>query len=252
MWRSLFLQTPRQIQLCGSFLSTCNWTSPKSDWAASVTLTKKGRKGSETWWGEWILARFATRTFPWMLLCSIHIVHGVGCSINLNLAYCCSFVFWKEGWSLHEVKSTRGEVRERSPGSPVSPMRPGESPDGQERRRRCPTFLPEGQATQDVEFSPMSRGIASHRGPGTPAEQSQQSPVATGGGGLGPPDYAVRLAMEPFLQNMAQVVGELVGVCRGLSSMRKKSIGKTCQKSGYPLLQKRTFGLGLDPSYSPE
>ena len=150
------------------------------------------------------------------------------------------------------MKSTRGEVRERSPGSPVSPMRPGESPDGQERRRRCPTFLPEGQATQDVEFSPMSRGIASHRGPGTPAEQSQQSPVATGGGGLGPPDYAVRLAMEPFLQNMAQVVGELVGVCRGLSSMRKKSIGKTCQKSGYPLLQKRTFGLGLDPSYSPE
>lgn len=107
------------------------------------------------------------------------------------------------------MKSTRG-VRERSPGrSPVSPMRPGESPDGQERRRRCPTFLPENQATQDVEFSPMSRGIASHRGPGTlPAEESQQSPVATGGGGLDPPDYAVRLAMEPFLQNMAQVVGE--------------------------------------------
>lgn len=93
------------------------------------------------------------------------------------------------------MKSTRGEVRERSPGrSPVSPMRPGESPDGQERRRRRhrPTFLPEGQATQDVEFSPMSRGIASHRGPGTPAEQSHQSPVATGGGGLDPPpDYAV-------------------------------------------------------------
>lgn len=88
-------------------------------------------------------------------------------------------------------------------------MRPGESPDGQERRRRRPTFLPEGQATQDVEFSPMSRGIASHRGPGTPAEQSQQSPVATGGGGLDPPpDYAVRSAMEAFLQNMAQVVGE--------------------------------------------
>lgn len=90
-------------------------------------------------------------------------------------------------------------------------MRPGESPDGQERRRRRhrPTFLPEGQATQDVEFSPMSRGIASHRGPGTPAEQSHQSPVATGGGGLDPPpDYAVRSAMEAFLQNMAQVVGE--------------------------------------------
>ena len=38
--------TPRQIQFESeaSFLSTCNWTSPKSDWAAPVTLTKKGRK----------------------------------------------------------------------------------------------------------------------------------------------------------------------------------------------------------------
>ena len=32
-------------------LATCNWTSPKSDWAALVTLTRKGRKVSKTWWG---------------------------------------------------------------------------------------------------------------------------------------------------------------------------------------------------------
>ena len=57
MWWSLFLWTPRQINLSGSILSTCNWTSPKSDWAAPVTLTKKGRKVSKTWWGEWIIGR---------------------------------------------------------------------------------------------------------------------------------------------------------------------------------------------------
>ena len=55
MWQSVFLWTPRQIQLSGSFLSTCNWMSPKSDWAAPVTLTKKGRKVSKTWWVKWIL-----------------------------------------------------------------------------------------------------------------------------------------------------------------------------------------------------
>ena len=55
VWQSLFLCTPRQIQLSSSFLFTCNWTSPKSDWAALVTLTKKGRKVSKTWWGEWII-----------------------------------------------------------------------------------------------------------------------------------------------------------------------------------------------------
>ena len=52
MWQSLFLCTPRLIQLSSSFLSTCNWTSPKSDWAAPVTLTKKGRKASKAWWHD--------------------------------------------------------------------------------------------------------------------------------------------------------------------------------------------------------
>ena len=52
MWQSLLLGTPRQIQLSSSFLSTCNWTSPKSDWAAPVTLTKKGRKFSKAWWHD--------------------------------------------------------------------------------------------------------------------------------------------------------------------------------------------------------
>ena len=46
---------PLHIQLSSSFLFTCNWTSPKSDWAALVTLTKKGRKVSKTWWDEWII-----------------------------------------------------------------------------------------------------------------------------------------------------------------------------------------------------
>ena len=55
VWQSLFLCTPRQIQLSSSFLFTCNWTSPKSDCSALVTLTKKGRKVSKTWWDEWII-----------------------------------------------------------------------------------------------------------------------------------------------------------------------------------------------------
>ena len=108
--------------------------------------------------------------------------------------------------------------RERSPGR-GSASQPGGSPDGPERRRRRPTVQVEGQATQEEFCSPMSPGISSHRGPGTvPVEQPQQA-VAPGlggsGGGLGaPPGYAdfvtsaVRSAMEPFLQNMAQVVGE--------------------------------------------
>ena len=109
--------------------------------------------------------------------------------------------------------------RERSPGR-GSASQPGGSPDGPERRRRRPTVQVEGQATQEEFSSPMSPGISSHRGPGTvPVEQPQQAvPPGLGGsdgGGLGaPPGYAdfvtsaVRSAMEPFLQNMAQVVGE--------------------------------------------
>ena len=109
--------------------------------------------------------------------------------------------------------------RERSPGR-GSASQPGGSPDGPERRRRRPTVQVEGEATQEEFSSPMSPGISSHRGPGTvPVEQPQQAvPPGLGGsdgGGLGaPPGYAdfvtsaVRSAMEPFLQNMAQVVGE--------------------------------------------
>ena len=109
--------------------------------------------------------------------------------------------------------------RERSPGR-GSASQPGGSPDGPERRRRRPTVQVEGQAIQEGFSSPMSPGISSHRGPGTvPVEQPQQAvPPGLGGsdgGGLGaPPGYAdfvtsaVRSAMEPFLQNMAQVVGE--------------------------------------------
>ena len=65
------------------------------------------------------------------------------------------------------------------------------------------------------------QGISSHRVPGTvPVEQPQQavppglSGGSSGGGRGAPPGYAefvtaaVRSAMEPFLQNMAQVVGE--------------------------------------------
>ena len=109
--------------------------------------------------------------------------------------------------------------RERSPGR-GSASQPGGSPDGPERRRRRPTVQVEGQATQEEFSSPMSPRMSSHRGPGTvPVEQPQQAvPPGLGGsdgGGLGaPPGYAdfvtsaVRSAMEPFLQNMAQVVGE--------------------------------------------
>ena len=109
--------------------------------------------------------------------------------------------------------------RERSPGRGSASQRGG-SPDGPERRRRRPTVQVEGQATQEEFSSPMSPGISSHRGPGTvPVEQPQQAvPPGLGGsdgGGLGaPPGYAdfvtsaVRSAMEPFLQNMARVVGE--------------------------------------------
>ena len=120
--------------------------------------------------------------------------------------------------------TARGETRERSPSgrnpwSPVSSS--GGNPDGPERRRRRPTVQIEGQTTQEEFSSSGNPGISSHRGPGTvPVEQPQQAvpPGLSGGsdgGGLGaPPGYsefvtaAVRSAMEPFLQNMAQVVGE--------------------------------------------
>eukprot|EP00434_Breviolum_minutum_P015132 symbB.v1.2.013345.t1/scaffold939.1/size150197/1 len=95
------------------------------------------------------------------------------------------------------------------------------NPDGPERRRRRPTVQIEGQTTQEEFSSSGNPGISSYRGPGTvPVEQPQQAvpPGLSGGndgGGLGaPPGYAefvtaaVRSAMEPFLQNMAQVVGE--------------------------------------------
>ena len=121
--------------------------------------------------------------------------------------------------------TARGKTRERSP---IRSDKPLEScfivwrgnPDGPERRRRRPTVQTEGQTTQEEFRSSGNPRISSHRGPGTvPVEQPQQAvpPGLSGGsgGGLGaPPGYAefvtsaVRSAMEPFLQNMAQVVGE--------------------------------------------
>ena len=118
------------------------------------------------------------------------------------------------------LPTSRGEVRERSPSrlNPTSHVRPEDGSDGQERPGRRPRFLPESLATEHEYGSP---GAASHRGPGTvPVQQPQQAtpPAANAGGeGVGssaPPGYAefvtsaVRSAMEPFLQNMAQVVGE--------------------------------------------
>ena len=97
----------------------------------------------------------------------------------------------------------------------------GGNSDGPERRRRRPTIQTEGQTTQKEFSSSSNPGISSHRGPGTvPVEQPQQAmpPGLSGsssGGGLDvPPGYAefvtaaVRSAMEPFLQNMTQIVGE--------------------------------------------
>ena len=123
------------------------------------------------------------------------------------------------------LPTARGETRERSPSGRTNPWSPvsssGGNPDGPERRRRRPTVQIEGQTTQEEFSSSGNPGISSHRGPGTvPVEQPQQAvpPGLSGGndgGGLGaPPGYAefvtaaVRSAMEPFLQNMAQVVGE--------------------------------------------
>ena len=121
------------------------------------------------------------------------------------------------------ASTSRGEVRERSPSrlNPTSHVRPEDGSDGQERPGRRPRFLPESLATEHEYGSPASPGAASHRGPGTvPVQQPQQAtPPAANAGGEGvsssaPPGYAefvtsaVRSAMEPFLQNMAQVVGE--------------------------------------------
>ena len=121
------------------------------------------------------------------------------------------------------LPTSRGEVRERSPSrlNPTSHVRPEDGSDGQERPGRRPRFLPESLATEHEYGSPVGPGSASHRGPGTfPVQQPQQAtpPAANAGGeGVGssaPPGYAefvtsaVRSAMEPFLQNMAQVVGE--------------------------------------------
>ena len=81
--------------------------------------------------------------------------------------------------------TARGETRERSPSGRTNPWSPvsssGGNPDGPERRRRRPTVQTEGQTTQE-EF--RSSGYAEFV------------------------TAAVRSAMEPFLQNMAQVVGE--------------------------------------------
>ena len=99
---------------------------------------------------------------------------------------------------------------------------PGGSPDGPERRRRRPTVQVEGQATQEEFSSPMqSRNFISQGVQGLYQLNSHSKLCRPGlsggsdGGGLGaPPGYAdfvtsaVRSAMEPFLQNMAQVVGE--------------------------------------------
>ena len=95
--------------------------------------------------------------------------------------------------------TARGETRERSPSGRTNPWSPDNS----------------------GEFSSSGNpGISSHRGPGTvPVEQPQQAAppgLSNGSSGVGfgaPPGYAefvtsVRSAMEPFLQNMAQVVSE--------------------------------------------
>ena len=162
--------------------------------------------------------------------------------------------------------SRRGEVRERSPLGlrPASRVRPEESSDGQERPGRRPRFLPESLATEHDYGSPMSPGAASHRGPGTvPVQQTQQasSPHAPAGsaGGEGesssaPPGYAefvtsaVRSAMEPFLQNVAQVVGEQTAQIAQVSQRVDQLAGVVSQLS---LNQASQVPVGGSPPRPP-
>ena len=147
---------------------------------------------------------------------------------------------------------------------PASRVRPEESSDGQERPGRRPRFLPESLATEHDYGSPMSPGAASHRGPGTvPVQQTQQasSPHAPAGsaGGEGesssaPPGYAefvasaVRSAMEPFLQNVAQVVGEQTAQIAQVSQRVDQLAGVVSQLS---LNQASQVPVGGSPPRPP-
>ena len=162
--------------------------------------------------------------------------------------------------------SRRGEVRERSPLGlrPASRVRPEESSDGQERPGRRPRFLPESLATEHDYGSPMSPGAASHRGPGTvPVQQTQQAssphaPAGSAGGGgessSAPPGYAefvtsaVRSAMEPFLQNVAQVVGEQTAQIAQVSQRVDQLAGVVSQLS---LNQASQVPVGGSPPRPP-
>ena len=126
------------------------------------------------------------------------------------------------------------------------------------------TFLPESLATEHDYGSPMSPGAASHRGPGTvPVQQTQQasSPHAPAGsaGGEGesssaPPGYAefvtsaVRSAMEPFLQNVAQVVGEQTAQIAQVSQRVDQLAGVVSQLS---LNQASQVPVGGSPPRPP-
>eukprot|EP00434_Breviolum_minutum_P041152 symbB.v1.2.036605.t1/scaffold5121.1/size30665/3 len=108
-------------------------------------------------------------------------------------------------------------------------------------------------------FPSGNPGISSHRGPGTvPVEQPQQAvpPGLSGGssgGGLGaPPGYAqfvtsaVGSAMEPFLQNMAQVVGEQTAQIT-VVNQRVEQLASVVSQTGLSSVS----GFGERPPVSP-
>ena len=81
----------RQVQLSSSFLSTCNWRSPKSDWAAPRSLcTKKGRKVSidmmkrmNNWLAE-IRTMKSAETHPSMHSCEDYCSCLTGCRVAIG------------------------------------------------------------------------------------------------------------------------------------------------------------------------